>query len=98
MPSNFRDKFQNDLKAGLTETVISMDGDVAPVTEIFAHADRYGAGVIVDEGHAIAVHGPSGRGIAAESGCAEFLALQRLENSLHHWRDLAYRSVLTGRT
>lgn len=57
----------------VTESVFSMDGDVAPVTEIFALADRFGAGVIVDEAHATAVHGPSGRGIAAGSGCADFL-------------------------
>jgi 8-amino-7-oxononanoate synthase len=60
-------------KLVVTESVFSMDGDVAPVTEIFALADRYGAGAIVDEAHATAVHGPSGRGIAAASGCADFL-------------------------
>jgi 8-amino-7-oxononanoate synthase len=60
-------------KLVVTETVFSMHGDVAPVTEIFALADHYGAGVIVDEAHATAVHGPSGRGIAAASGCADFL-------------------------
>lgn len=60
-------------KLVVTESVFSMDGDIAPVTEIFALAERYGAGVIVDEAHATAVHGPSGRGIAAESGCADFL-------------------------
>jgi 8-amino-7-oxononanoate synthase len=60
-------------KLVVTESVFSMGGDVAPVTEIFALADRYGAGVIVDEAHATAVHGPSGRGIAAANGCADFL-------------------------
>jgi 8-amino-7-oxononanoate synthase len=60
-------------KLVVTESAFSMDGDVAPVTEIFALADRYGAGVIVDEAHATAVHGPSGRGFAAASGCADFL-------------------------
>jgi 8-amino-7-oxononanoate synthase len=60
-------------KLVVTESVFSMDGDVAPVTEIFTLADRYGAGVIVDEAHATGVHGPSGRGIAAASGCADFL-------------------------
>jgi len=68
-------KYENERcrKLVVTESIFSMDGDVAPVTEIFALADRYGAGVIVDEAHATAVHGPSGRGIAAESGCADFL-------------------------
>jgi 8-amino-7-oxononanoate synthase len=51
----------------VTETVFSMDGDVAPVHGIVSLAERYGAGVIVDEAHATAVHGTNGRGIAAEA-------------------------------
>jgi 8-amino-7-oxononanoate synthase len=58
----------------VTESVFSMEGDVAPVTELLALADRFGAGVIVDEAHATGVHGPSGRGIASESGCVKNLA------------------------
>jgi len=58
----------------VTESVFSMGGDVAPVTEILALADRYGAGVIVDEAHATGVHGPSGRGIAVEQGNVQTLA------------------------
>lgn len=51
----------------VTETVFSMDGDIAPVDEIVALAEKYGAGVILDEAHATAVHGPGGRGIAARA-------------------------------
>ena len=51
----------------VTETVFSMDGDIAPVDEIVALGEKYGAGVIVDEAHATAVHGPGGRGIAARA-------------------------------
>jgi 8-amino-7-oxononanoate synthase len=58
----------------VTETVFSMDGDVGPVTELLALADRFGAGVIVDEAHATGVHGPSGRGIASEHGNVQYLA------------------------
>jgi 8-amino-7-oxononanoate synthase len=50
----------------VTEGVFSMDGDMAPLTEILALGDRYGAGVILDEAHATAVHGPGGRGIAQQ--------------------------------
>jgi 8-amino-7-oxononanoate synthase len=50
----------------VTETVFSMDGDVVPIGEIVALAEKYGANVIVDEAHATAVHGPAGRGIAAQ--------------------------------
>lgn len=49
----------------VTETVFSMDGDVAPLRDMLSLAERYNAGIIVDEAHATAVHGPDGRGIAA---------------------------------
>jgi 8-amino-7-oxononanoate synthase len=58
-------------KLVVTESVFSMDGDVAPLAEIFALADRYGAGVVLDEAHATLVHGPAGRGIAAQTNLLE---------------------------
>jgi 8-amino-7-oxononanoate synthase len=58
----------------VTESVFSMNGDVAPVTELLALADRFDAGVILDEAHATGVHGPSGRGMGAEHGNVQRLA------------------------
>jgi 8-amino-7-oxononanoate synthase len=52
----------------VTESVFSMDGDVADIEALIRLADKYRAGLIVDEAHATAVHGPSGKGMAAATG------------------------------
>jgi 8-amino-7-oxononanoate synthase len=57
----------------VTESVFSMNGDAAPLNDLLALAERYGAGLIADEAHATAVHGPSGRGMAAAAGVASNL-------------------------
>ncbi len=54
-------------KVIVTESVFSMDGDIAPISAIAALAEKYGAALILDEAHATAVHGPGGRGLAAEA-------------------------------
>jgi len=51
----------------VTESVFSMDGDIAPLKEMAALASKYGAAMIVDEAHATAVHGPLGRGLVAQA-------------------------------
>jgi len=52
----------------VTESVFSMNGDVAPLKEMAALAEKYGAAMIVDEAHATGVQGAAGRGLAAETG------------------------------
>ncbi len=55
-------------KIVVTESVFSMDGDIADIAAIVALAERYDASVIVDEAHATAVHGLGGKGIVASAG------------------------------
>lgn len=50
-------------KVIVTESVFSMDGDIANLDILSKLADTYNAILIVDEAHAIGVLGPKGRGI-----------------------------------
>jgi 8-amino-7-oxononanoate synthase len=52
----------------VTESIFSMDGDRAPLRDLFLLAQKYGAEVIVDEAHATGVCGPQGRGELAALG------------------------------
>jgi glycine C-acetyltransferase len=52
-----------------TDGVFSMDGNVAPLDQICALAERYDALVMVDESHSAGVIGPTGRGMAEQFDC-----------------------------
>ena len=47
------------------ESLYSMDGDRAPLTDLAALAERHEAIMLIDEAHATGVFGPDGRGLAA---------------------------------
>jgi len=54
----------------VTESVFSVDGDLAPLAQLHRVARAHGAVLLVDEAHALGVVGPHGAGAVAEAGLA----------------------------
>lgn len=52
----------------VVESVYSMDGDVAPLSELVSLCKVWGASLIVDEAHATGTFGPKGEGKVVELG------------------------------
>ena len=71
-PHNNLDELEEKLKKAtgnkfvVTESVFSMDGDMAPLTEMIAICEKHGAHLIVDEAHATGVIGKNGEGLVQE--------------------------------
>ena len=60
----------------VTESIFSMDGDVAPLREIVVLKNKYDAWLMVDEAHATGIVGQGGRGLADEFGVSKHIEIQ----------------------
>jgi 8-amino-7-oxononanoate synthase len=54
----------------VTESVFSVDGDLAPLAELHEATSAAGALLLVDDAHALGVRGPAGSGAVVDAGLA----------------------------
>jgi len=60
----------------ITDSVFSMDGDIAPLAKIVSLAQKYDCLVMIDEAHALGVMGKNGKGLAEYFGVEERIDIQ----------------------
>jgi len=63
-------------KIVVTDSVFSMDGDIAPLPDLVEVKERHGAILVVDDAHATGVLPPRGRGSAEHFGLAGRVEIQ----------------------
>ena len=56
------------VKIVVTDSVFSMDGDIAPLPAMLALCERHGAWLVVDDAHGFGVLGQAGRGVLSHFG------------------------------
>jgi 5-aminolevulinate synthase len=57
------------------ESVYSMDGDIAPISDLCDVADKFGALTYIDEVHAVGMYGNHGGGISDRDGVANRISI-----------------------
>lgn len=62
---------EHERKLIVIDSLYSLNGDLAPMEDIVAVAERCGAWVFLDEAHSLGVVGPGGRGLAHACGVAD---------------------------
>ena len=59
------------------ESVYSMDGDIAPISEILDVCDKYNALSYLDEVHAVGMYGATGAGVAERDGVMDRVSVMQ---------------------